>query len=878
MTYTYDLQLDENKIGKCASKTVLKLLVAVFILATIALAVALGVVVIKKDDVTSSGSSIQGSSIETQSSQRFKRSEGPCLNDARGYRVTADGKKCEDVDECAYYNGGCAHTCVNTDGSFLCRCKDGYRLSGDGHNCLLVNPCELSNGGCDHVCLNNNGVAACSCMSGYRSENMGKSCVDIDECAAENTGCSHACKNTPGSYTCTCSPGYQLGVDGRTCFRDRNDNVCLTEGCVLAAARLQNAMDQTAKPCDDFYTFACGNWVKKHVIPESKASYSTFSMLRDDVSVILKDVLERDSKPEEPEGVKKARSFYKACVNSEKLDELGTSTIMPFIEDLGGWPVLGSSRGGWNGNFNFEDLLVKVRCSTSSKPLIDMSVGQDDKNPDKHALFVDQSVLGMPARDYFLKGRADTVLMEYENYAKSIAIALGANKSTADTDMKEMVDFEIKLANFDWSRYIQGIFSIEGVNITLENEDHVIVVVPAYFEKIFKLIAATDPRVIVNYVMWMEIKGKIFFLPESIRQLGKGYQKALYGTDVTPARWDSCVNTIKDFMPTAVGKLFVDEAFDEEAKKNADELIKNLRESFSEMLHENEWMDAKTKIIAQEKLAVIYPKIGYPADVKNNTAIDEIYKDLQVTEGEAMQSYINYLKRGVVHNLKELRRETDKTRWSDSAATVNAFYSPGENQITFPAGILQPPFYAQSQPNSLNYGGIGYVIGHEMTHGFDDNGRMYDKDGNLHQWWTEDIVNKFKEHAQCIVDQYSNFTAVDVKMHLNGINTQGENIADNGGVREAFRAYKKLVKKLGAEEQLLPGLNYTHEQLFFINSAQVWCQNIRPQEEIRLIRTDPHSLAYFRVIGPLQNSAEFSEVFKCQVGSRMNPQTKCTIW
>ncbi|KAK3609653.1 hypothetical protein CHS0354_035937 [Potamilus streckersoni] len=592
----------------------------------------------------------------------------------------------------------------------------------------------------------------------------------------------------------------------------------------------------------------------------------------------------------------------------EKLDELGTNTIMPFIEELGGWPVLGSSRGGWNQkNFNFEDLMIKVRRYTNSEPLMDMSVGQDDKNPDKHAVFVDQSELGMPSRDYFLKERNDSVLMAYENYAKSIAIALGADKSQAETDMKNMVDFEIKVADitvpkeerrdaeklynlikikdlatnftgFDWSRYIHGIFSIEGVNITMENEEHVIVVVPAYFEKLFKLIAKTPARDIVNYIMWIEIKGKIFFLPESIRQLSKGYQKALYGTDVTPARWNSCVNTIKDAMPTAVGKLFVDEAFDEEAKKNADELIRNLRESFSEMLAGNEWMDAKTKIIAQEKLAVIYPKIGYPASVKNNTAIDEIYNDLLVVEGKAMETYINYLKRGVVHNLKELRKKTDKTRWSDSAATVNAFYSPGENQITFPAGILQPPFYAPSQPNSLNYGGIGYVIGHEMTHGFDDTGRMYDKDGNLHQWWTEDIVKKFKDHAQCIVDQYSNFTAVDIKMHLNGINTQGENIADNGGIREAFRAYKKWVKKIGAEEQLLPGLDYTHEQLFFINSAQVWCQNIRPQEEIRLIRIDPHSLDYFRVIGPLQNSAEFSEVYKCPVGSRMNPQRKCTIW
>ncbi|KAL3227885.1 hypothetical protein MRX96_003836 [Rhipicephalus microplus] len=288
-------------------------------------------------------------------------------------------------------------------------------------------------------------------------------------------------------------------------------------------------------------------------------------------------------------------------------------------------------------------------------------------------------------------------------------------------------------------------------------------------------------------------------------------------------------------------------------------------------------MDTETRKVAEEKANAMNERIGYPELLTNPYELSKEYDSLVVHEDLYLDNVFNILQFEATRNQLKLRQPVNKEKWTTEPAVVNAFYNPNKNDIVFPAGILQPLFYSHHFPKSLNYGGIGVVIGHEITHGFDDKGRQFDKDGNLKPWWNNKTVQTFRERAQCMVDQYSSYVLEDVNLNINGKMTQGENIADNGGLKQAYRAYKKWVKQHG-EEPLLPGINLTHDQLFFLNYAQIWCGSMRPEEALNKIRTSVHCPGPIRVLGPLSNSYDFSRAYNCANMSRMNPAKKCSVW
>ncbi|XP_010764379.1 neprilysin-like, partial [Notothenia coriiceps] len=274
----------------------------------------------------------------------------------------------------------------------------------------------------------------------------------------------------------------------------------------------------------------------------------------------------------------------------------------------------------------------------------------------------------------------------------------------------------------------------------------------------------------------------------------------------------------------------------------------------------------------------IRERIGYSDDIRDDAYLNNEYKDLSYSTEEYFENILQNLEYAQKKRLRKLRVKVNKDEWVTGAAVVNAFYSSSKNQIVFPAGILQPPFFSKGQAKSLNYGGIGMVIGHEITHGFDDNGRNYDKDGDLKDWWTPDSTQKFLDLSKCIVNQYGNFSwDLANGLHLNGNNTLGENIADNGGIRQAYQAYKNYVKEHG-EEPSLPGIGLSHDQLFFLNFAQVWCGTHRPEQAVNSIKVNVHSPGKFRVLGSLQNFAEFAKAFKCNKNSYMVPDNICRVW
>ncbi|XP_052760153.1 membrane metallo-endopeptidase-like 1 isoform X1 [Mya arenaria] len=688
------------------------------------------------------------------------------------------------------------------------------------------------------------------------------------------------------------------------------EDVCLTEGCVMAAARVRAAMNPTADPCADFYQFSCGGWLKTNVIPEDKSSFGSFYKIRDDVDIIVKGVLEAENKPEDPQIVRKARNYYKICMNEKKVEDLGLTYLLHYLETLDGLPALGPRPGGrWNkASFDIVNLMVKARKGVDLIPLIDIGVMQDDKKPTNYILYVDQPDLGMPSRDYYLKERNDTMLMAYQTLMKDFMVAIGVDETTASQDAQDVVDMEIELANItipkeerrdpekmynkmtvteltqnftdvDWMRLVSGTF--KHIGITLPTTEPVVAVAPAFLEKIGSLLHKYPARTLATYVLLQRTVGKTFYLPEMFRAIKQKYNKVLSGTATVPARWQSCAGSVKSAMPEVVGRLFVQEAFKEDAKKDVLMLVDKLREAFKEMIDGLPWMAYTTKQTAKEKANFIDPRIGYQDLVYKDAALEEKYENVTIDVEDPLKTLVNIGEAGVVETLQKLRKTYDKSEWHMSPATVNAYYMSGVNSITFPAAILQPPFYSKDQPAYLNFGGIGYVIGHEITHGFDDRGRLYDKFGNLESWWSEQDTERFKERAQCIIDQYDGFVVPGTgNMTINGINTQGENIADNGGIKESFWAYRKWVESArgGREEEKLPGLDYTPNQLYFLNAAQVWCGKMRDSAKIERIRTDPHSIMDYRVYGPLQNFDEFSRAWQCPEGSYMNPRKKCSVW
>ncbi|KAF1409208.1 Neprilysin, partial [Spheniscus humboldti] len=697
-----------------------------------------------------------------------------------------------------------------------------------------------------------------------------------------------------------------------------DDSLCLDLSCITAARILEN-MDTTAEPCNDFYQYACGGWLKRNVIPETSSRYSNFDILRDELEVVLKDVLNTRGN-NDITAVQKAKTLYRSCVNETTIDSRGGRPLISLLPSVSDWPVATTN---WDSSYGTawtaETAIAQLNSRYGKKVLINFFVGTDDKNSTAHIIHIDQPGLGLPSRDYYeCTGAYKEACSAYVDFMISVAKLIlqerniSFNESEISEQMKRVMDLEKEIANattksedrndplllynkmtlaqlqnnfsleidhkvFDWSKFINDIMSTVQINI--ENTEHVIVYDPEYLIRLKSILNKYTPRDLQNYMIWRFVMDLVNSLSRNYKDTRNAFRKALYGTTSETAVWRRCANYVNGNMENAVGRLYVEEAFAGDSKHVVEEMIADIRDVFIKTLDELTWMDAETKKKAEQKATAIRERIGYPDEIMtDDSKLNSEYQELNYKEEEYFENIIQNLVFTQKKRLKKLREKVDKEEWISGAAVVNAFYSASRNQIVFPAGILQPPFFSASQPKSLNYGGIGMVIGHEITHGFDDNGRNFNENGDLVDWWTEESARNFKELSQCMVYQYGNFSwDLAGGQHLSGINTLGENIADNGGVRQAYKAYENFVKKHG-KEKLLPGLQMNHKQLFFLNFAQVWCGTYRPEYAVNSIKTDVHSPGKFRVIGSLQNSPEFSEAFSCSKKNYMDPAKKCRVW
>uniref|UniRef100_A0A8C8YHF5 Membrane metalloendopeptidase like 1 n=1 Tax=Prolemur simus TaxID=1328070 RepID=A0A8C8YHF5_PROSS len=535
--------------------------------------------------------------------------------------------------------------------------------------------------------------------------------------------------------------------------------ICTSPGCVMAAARILQNMDPSKEPCDDFYQYACGGWLRRHVIPETNSRYSVFDILRDELDVILKAVLEN--------------ATSQATVPQEE--------------------------------------------------------------------------------------RHDVTVLYHRMALKELQRQFG-------------------LKGFNWTLFIQTVLSSVKIKL-LPNEEVVVYGIP-YLQNLEHIIDTYSARTMQNYLAWRLVLDRIGSLSQRFKDARVNYRKALYGTTVEEVRWRECVGYVNSNMESAVGSLYVAEAFPGDSKDMVRELIDKVRAVFVETLDELRWMDEESKQKAQEKAMSIREQIGYPDYIlqRKNKRLDEEYSNLNFSEDLYFENSLQNLRAGAQRSIKKLREKVDQNLWIIGAAVVNAFYSPNRNQIVFPAGILQPPFFSKEQPQALNFGGIGMVIGHEITHGFDDNGRNFDKDGNMMDWWSNFSTQHFRKQSECMIYQYGNYSwDLADEQNVNGFITLGENIADNGGVRQAYKAYLKWMAE-GGKDQQLPGLDLTYDQLFFINYAQVWCGSYQPEFAAQSIKTDVHSPLKYRVLGSLQNLAAFAKAFHCARDTPMHPKKQCRVW
>lgn len=697
-------------------------------------------------------------------------------------------------------------------------------------------------------------------------------------------------------------------------FPSSVDKVCMTAGCVAAAARLIQNMDPSVSPCEDFYKYACGGWLNRHIIPETSSRYSIFDILRDELEIILKGVLERPDDGDR-DAFKKAKQLYKSCINDTLIAERDSEPLLTLLDSVGGWPVAEPDwdvveEPGWS----LEIILPQLNVNYNKRVVVEMFVWMDDRDSSRHIIYIDQPSLGMPSRDYYFRdGNYKRVREAYLQFMIGVAKMIREdrnmtkNDSFVEDEMMKVLELEIEMANataegrhdvtqmynkmtlaqlqtkfdlqgFNWMQFIQGIMS--SVHVEVHPEEEIVVYGTEYLQKLKYILPKYSKSTLQNYLVWRLVIDRVSNLSRRFKDARANYRKALYGTSVEEARWRECASYINGNMENAVGALYVREAFAGESKRMVKDLIDKIREVFIETLDELEWMDPASKQKAQEKAMAIKEQIGYPDYIlqEDNPSLDQEYAHLNFSEGKYFENILENLKAGAQKGLRRLRERVDQDVWVIGAAVVNAFYSTNRNQIVFPAGILQPPFFSTHQIQALNFGGIGMVIGHEIIHGFDDNGRNYDKDGNMYDWWSNYSASNFKVQSGCMVHQYGNYSwDLAGGQNVSGISTLGENIADNGGVRQAYKAYLKWVKREG-EEVELPGMNLTHKQLFFLNFAQVWCGSYRPEYASQAIKIDVHTPLQFRVIGSLQNFEAFAEAFQCSSGEVMHPTKKCRVW
>lgn len=639
------------------------------------------------------------------------------------------------------------------------------------------------------------------------------------------------------------------------------------------------ALDPDADPCQDFYAYACGGWMETAEIPPDKPEVSRgFSAVFDRNEEVLREILEgAAADPGDDPDLARVGAFYGACMDTEAIDARGLEPLAPLLEEIAAIDDT-EALMATAGHLQLMDVDV----------LFGVGVDPDYKAPDTNLLIVAQGGLGLPDRDYYLEDEAAETRAAYVQHLTHMFRLLGDSEEDAATHAATVLRFETALAevsvprvelrdpdatyhkldleglqaltpHLPWKALLEAIGYPELTSIN--------VATPGFFQGLDGLVAETPMEDVRTYLRWWLVSEATNALGADVQaETFDFYGKTLSGSREDRPRWKKCVGWTDDYLGDVLARLYVERMFAGDSKGIAIEMIQRVEGSLEAGMADLAWMDDPTRERAVHKMEVILNKIGYPDEWRDYTGLEVTADDHfgNLMAGRAFESR---------YWLDQAEKPVNKALWYMTAPTVNAYYNPLANEIVFPAGIMQPPFFDHTFPKALNYGAMGLVMGHEVTHGFDDQGRKFDAEGRLAEWWEPEVAERFEERAQCVRDLYSGFEVLP-GVHLNGDLTAGENIADIGGIKHAFGAYRKWVADNGPET--LAG--FDGEKLFFVGYAQSWCTMRTPELERMRAATDPHSSPRFRVNGAVSQFPEFGEVFGCEVGSPMRPEKVCEVW
>ena len=643
-----------------------------------------------------------------------------------------------------------------------------------------------------------------------------------------------------------------------------------------------NALDRAVNPCDDFYKFACGGWMTKHPAPPDQPRYGRFEELQDRNNAILRDILENAAKPggdTSPE-LKKVGDYYASCMAESEIETKGTA---PLQQDLARVDAIKAKTD--------IPAVVGHMHTVGMSGFFSFGSAPDFKDASQYMLIVAQGGLGMPDRDYYFKEDANSVKLrqQYEEHVARMLQLGGATPAAGAAGAKVVMRIETALAknaldrvaqrnpsniyhkmsrdevkklmpSFNMSQYLERAEAPPG--------DSANVTEPEFLKAVDAVIASTSLADLKTYLRWHTIHSNAHMLPKRFADENFAfYGKALTGAQEQRPRWKRCVDAADADLGEALGKIYVDRTFGAEGKTRTLQMVEAIEKALARDIAEITWMSAETKKAAETKLRAVANKIGYPDKWRD-------YSSLRIVRGDAYGNSQRSNLFGYRRQMAKIGKPVDKTEWLMTPPTVNAYYHPLENNINFPAGILQPPFFNRAADEAVNFGAAGAVVGHELTHGFDDQGRRFDAQGNMREWWTPADGKAFEERAACFDKQYSGYTAVgDVK--LNGKLTLGENVADNGGMRLAWMALMELMKTT----TLGPVDGFTPQQRFFIGWGQMWCENKSPEIARLHAQTNPHSPGEYRTNGVVVNMPEFAAAFSCPATAKMvSQQPVCRVW